>query len=388
MVSSMEPVLRIFRTACLYSEYKCVMDFFEKMNDLEGYARIRGTDAETLRDTALSAVDLDENGCHTYDLGNQTVTARLTAECTLVFEASDGIILKSLPKKGSDEKMYKKAKAECSNLINDVNKVIKKRFDLIFSDFLSGSGKDAKSWLTVYTENIALKQVAKLIVWQQGDKTFILSDNGMIDSRGNEYILTADPVIVAHPMEMQADDLEHWQKYFYTKGLKQPFEQVWEPVHDPETEEISGDRYAGCLISYLSFVDEQKHGIYVEGEDDEDFPDSLSFDFDGLYADVYLIDFRWGTGWRFEIDNISFKNYTRQTNHIIAYFDRLTVMNRVEKDDISLVQLLPGFTLAQICDFITAAQKANAVNVLAQLLEYKNKTFPDFDLMEKFSLDW
>ena len=46
------------------------------------------------------------------------------------------------------------------------------------------------------------------------------------------------------------------------------------------------------------------------------------------------------------------------------------------------------FTLAQITEFIQAAQEANATNVLAALLEYKNKTFPDFDPMDEFTLEW
>ena len=45
-------------------------------------------------------------------------------------------------------------------------------------------------------------------------------------------------------------------------------------------------------------------------------------------------------------------------------------------------------TEAQITEFITAAQEANAVNVLAALLEYKNTHFADFDPMEEFTLEW
>lgn len=72
--------------------------------------------------------------------------------------------------------------------------------------------------------------------------------------------------------------------------------------------------------------------------------------------------------------------------YTIAYLDKLTALNRVENDDVSVVRLLPGFTPAQICEFITAAKKAKAVNVLKQLLEYKNNTLPDFDSMERFTL--
>ena len=52
------------------------------------------------------------------------------------------------------------------------------------------------------------------------------------------------------------------------------------------------------------------------------------------------------------------------------------------------MDLMGGFTLAQITEFIAAAQEASAVNVLAALLEYKNAHFADFDPMEEFTLEW
>ena len=47
-----------------------------------------------------------------------------------------------------------------------------------------------------------------------------------------------------------------------------------------------------------------------------------------------------------------------------------------------------SFTLAQITEFIAAAQETNAVNVLAALMEYKNNNFADFDPMNEFTLEW
>ena len=91
---------------------------------------------------------------------------------------------------------------------------------------------------------------------------------------------------------------------------------------------------------------------------------------------------------RFEIMSFSFKTYTRQVNHIVAYLDRITVWDRVRNDDISVMDMMNAFTLAQIMEFIKTAQEANAVNVLALLLDYKNAHFADFDPMDEFTLEW
>ena len=91
---------------------------------------------------------------------------------------------------------------------------------------------------------------------------------------------------------------------------------------------------------------------------------------------------------RFEIRSFGFRKYTRQVNHVVAYLDRITVWDRVRKDDPTVMDLMPGFTLTQITEFIAAAQEANATNVLAALLEYKNANFADFDPMGEFTLEW
>ena len=52
----------------------------------------------------------------------------------------------------------------------------------------------------------------------------------------------------------------------------------------------------------------------------------------------------------------------------------------------TVARLFGDFTLAQIAEFIIAAQENHAVNVLAILLDYKNKNYADFNPMEEFML--
>ena len=75
-------------------------------------------------------------------------------------------------------------------------------------------------------------------------------------------------------------------------------------------------------------------------------------------------------------------------NHVIAYLDRITMLDRIRKDDLSASDFLPGCNIAQIADYINCAQEANATIVLAALLEYKNAHFADFDPMAEFTLEW
>ena len=61
-------------------------------------------------------------------------------------------------------------------------------------------------------------------------------------------------------------------------------------------------------------------------------------------------------------------------------------IDKTKKDDISVQELLKYFNFAQIIELINIAQKENAVNVLALLIDYKNSNFADLDPMEEFVL--
>ena len=388
------PSLLTFRKANAYSETRAAMVFADKYKDtswrpeyldMETYAQLRGTDADTIRDKYLSDVGLDEKGGKIYDLGNQTVTVRLQKDLGFIVELPTGKTAKSLPKKGADAEKFAVANADFSELKKSVKKIAKNRVNILFADFLSGRERPADAWKESTLNNPLLRQVAGLLVWAQDGKTFTLTDAGAITANGNAYAIGDAEIVLAHPMDMSQTDLDAWQKYFTANGIRQPFEQIWEPV--VEAASIMEDRYKDCMIPYHHFAGKAKHGIHVE---DTDFHNSIYIYFDDCKADVKRIDqmrHAIEMDHRFEVRSISFEKFTRRVNHIIAYLDRATIVERIKKDDVGISTLLPGFTLAQITEFIKVAAENNCTNVTAILLNYKNQNFAGFDPMEEFSLD-
>ena len=379
------PPLGEFRSAVCYSNTRAAMLFAEKYNELDRYALARGTDADTIRDQMLSDVGLDAQGCKFYDLGNQIVTARLQKDLSFLIELPDGKTSKSLPKKGADPVKYEAANSDFSEMKKLTKKIVRSRSRVLFDDFLSGRSRKSTDWQESYLKNPLLRETASLLVWAQGKKTFTISDSGPVDSLGKAYTISDTGVKVAHPMDMKPSEVAAWQKYFAAHGLKQPFLQIWEPVIDLRA--VREDRYKGCMIPYYRFVHQEKHGITVQ---DFDFHNDIAITLKDCNANVERID--WGRheidmSDRFEIQAFSIQKATRQANHIVAYLDRITVWDRVRKDDVSVRMWLDNFTLAQITEFIAAAQESNAVNVLALLLDYKNDHFADYDPMDEFTLE-
>ena len=388
------PSLLTFRKANAYSETRAAMLIADKYKDtswrpeyldMDTYAQIRGTDADTIRDKYLSDVGLDEQGGKTYDLGNQTVTARLQKDLSFLIELPTGKAAKSLPKKGADADKYAAANADFSEMKKNTKKSAKNRGNILYSDFLSGRTREADAWKESCLKNPLLRQVSSLLVWTQGGRTFTLTDVSSITADGVDYTIGDGEIALAHPMDMSQTDLSAWQKYFAANGIKQPFEQIWEPVVDPNA--ITEDRYKDCMIPYYRFAGQKKHGIHVE---DTDFHNSIYIYFDDCKTDVKRIDqmrHMIEMDHRFEVQKISFEKFTRKANHIIAYLDRVTIYDRIRKDDTGISAFLPQFTLAQITEFIKVATENNCTNVTALLLDYKNQNFADFDPMEEFSLE-
>ena len=378
------PPLLTFRLACMYSETRSAMMLSDRFHDLEKYAQIRGTDEDTIRDLYLSDVGLDPDGTKTYDLGSQTVTAIMQQDFSFIIKTEAGKIVKSVPKKGADPEKYSSAVADFSEMKKSTKKIIKNRCALLLRDFLSKRSRQADAWEQSYISNPILRSVAQKIIWQQDENTFILSGSSAITVDGLDYEISQSPIILAHPMEMNEQEITAWQKYFTFHNIKQPFAQIWEPVIN--SKDIKPDRYEGSTIPFYRFKGQEKHGITVV---DEEFHDIIDITLMGCKADIYRID---PTGHEinmddlFEISSFEFEKYNRQANHIVAYLDKITIFDRIKKDDVSIVNQLSNFTMAQISEFIKIASENNSVNVMASLLEYMNNHFADYDPMEEFTL--
>lgn len=380
------PPLYTFRKANAYSETRAAMLFADKYHELDEYAKVRGADADFIRDNYLSNIGVDAQGRKVYELGNQTVTACLQSDLTFIVELENGKIAKSLPKKGAVPSKYEAASADFSEMKKSARKIVKNRVDNLFADFLSGRARDAESWCGSYLNNPLLRAVAKLLVWAQNEDTFSIGENGPVLADGTSYVIKKnEKIILAHPMEMKAADIKAWQKFFTANWLKQPFEQIWEPVADAT--DITADRYADCMIPFYRFNGQEKHGITIE---DENFHSIINIYLKSCKSDIVRIDKRRHEILpedRFQIRSFSYKEFNRQVNHIVTFFDRMVIYDRIKNNDITMGQYLSSFTLAQITKFIKVATENNCANATAVLLEHKNNNFADFDPMEEFSLD-
>lgn len=385
--SSGRSTIIVARGALMLSDTREAMLYIEKCKLLSEYAKLRGTDEASIRDNVLADFGFDSNGKIIYDLGNTTIEITIAEDLTLsIYDVGANKIVKSIPKKGADADKYEKASAQYSEIKANVKKVVKTRNDMLFEEFLSGKTRSAASWQSSYLKNPILHRVAELIVWKHGRNYFTLSESGAVDSSNNPYeIGESGQIGVAHPMEMTKSEISKWQKYFLSHGLKQPFEQIWEPVVDEKT--LKEDRYRGLPIPFYRFRGQLKHGIDIY---DADFHNEISITLYGFKAEILRLDWERHSidvNHRFEIKSIKpYGKFSRSHNHLIAYLDKCTIYGRIKNDDVNVVELLNSFTLAQIMDFIRFANENNSTNVTAAIMDYKNAHYGNESVMDEFVL--
>ena len=147
----------------------------------------------------------------------------------------------------------------------------------------------------------------------------------------------------------------------------------------PLSKEYSEKTAKECMIPYYRFRNREKDGIMIY---DENFHETVVIEFVDCAASVARIDWHrheLNNEDRFEVTDFAFTHYNRQVNHIVAYLDKVTVLERIKKDDASVVDILNDFSLAQILEFISEANENGSKNCLALLLQEKNRRWPEYD---------
>lgn len=373
----------VLEQALVLSDTKAAAVFLEQHDRLHLYAQFRGIKTEEVYEKYLFDFDFNEAGVRIFDLGSTTIEVTLTADLGLTMvNTATGKPVKSIPKRGVDPAVQKKAANDLDDMRQNLKKAVKIKQNQLWLDYLEGTALSAANWKDCYLKNPFLNRIARILVWEQNGNTFLLTDSGAVDSAGRAYPLTDFPVRIAHPMEMQHDDLAAWQRYFTARALKQPFQQIWEPVCAQSG--FQEDRYADCPIRAVYFRSQERRGIHTDWSPGSYYED-YSLRIDGFDLEAVPVENDSG---KLEIVRLCPEAWNRRANTVIAYLDRITVYSRIKKDDTSVMNQIGGFTLAQIMEFIALAQEHGAVNVTALLLDYKNKTFEGLDPMEEFTLDW
>ena len=140
-----EQIIRV-RGAILLNDTVTAMRYADSLGHLERYAKLRGMNADDIRDNIISDFGLDENGKKTWAIAGKMVTAFLNPDLTLSLTDENGKLMKSVPKKGADPAEYEAVNKEFTAMKKDIKATAKTRNDKVFADFLSGRSRPGMAW--------------------------------------------------------------------------------------------------------------------------------------------------------------------------------------------------------------------------------------------------
>lgn len=370
----------IARGALMLNDTKAAMLYLDTFGALPAYARLRGMDPNVLRDTQLADFGFDGDGRKVYELGDKTVTVSLADDLTLrLVNDETGKTVRSIPKRGSDPELYEAARADLAAMRKNIKKAISGRRDKLFADFLSGKETKVEDWVASYLGNPVLRSIAQLLVWQQGERTFIVCGKETVDVAGQPVVLDGAGIALAHPMYMEPADVAAWQQYLLRNKLRQPFQQMWEPVVNLNA--IEPDRYSYIKIRAYLLRNKERHGIHVVQVGYYDY--DVRFD-DCRAVVAYISSERHAVSQDdyCAVRNIAILKHSRKSNHIIGYLDRCALYAGaymcIDDDDVAALEpLLEQLDLAKTIDLLGLASERGAVKVAARLLDYKEEKFPE-----------
>ena len=392
------------RESLLLSDTVSAARFFDSIGELKKYAKKRGMSETELRNsTMLPDFGFDDNGVKRYDIGGNTIEARVTNALTIeLFDTAKQKVIRSFPKKSDDPdkaaacaKNFAEFKKQVTAFIKDFNLQLAKMY-------MSGESIGSDTWNKVYREHPIISKLNNYIIWQDSDNhTFAVIGGQIVDSADTLYT-PVGKIRMAHVLDMEADDILRWQNLLREKKQALLIEQVWEPVRILYDDSI-GSRYNSAVITSkdrnLLKSRLKRRGINVSaGEASRDYDHRAGkylFDpendlyFDQTASIHYTIDEQSGD---LTLGVLSIKNAseTRKLNAILLEIDKITISAQIMRDNAQAIDedVLAELTISQITDFVKLAAENNAVNCTALLLDYKNKTYPDYDGMDEFVLDW
>lgn len=386
--------IMLARGAILLNDSREAMTFAEKNELHDRYSELRDKDPNVQRATEGYEFGLDRDLKKIYQLGSAEIELSVDQDLKVtLFNLNSKKEIKSIPKKDVDSQAYKAASSDFDSIKRHVRGMITTLNKSLKRDFIRDNRYEINGWKTAYLDNPLMNKAARLIVWSYNEpykkpQHFTLSTNGPMTVDGQAFTIGETGKIgLAHPIDMTEKEREEWQRYFTKNGLKQPFEQMWEPVIAiPDTQK----RYSQKKINMYRILEMAEAGMEVSGTD---------FDFlaQGRKTTIPFSTEYWDRSYHYlaissnasvTLGDIELGlSEKRFTNHILFILEKATIDGRIEEDDPSVIDVIRLFTAAQVEQYLQLALQENAQKVVAALLNLKNEQFGEFPGVDAFTLD-
>ena len=211
-------------------------------------AAATGLDAVEAADALVPTLGLDSRGELKLDYGSRIFTARLNARLEMELLDQDGRVMKTLPagRSTDDATKVRQAKETWSSLKTGLKRLIRVQARRLEDSMIHGHSWSLsaleKSWLS----HPVLSRLARSVIWQtSGLRMRITEDHRFATMEDDPATPAADALLrVAHPLSLEAAELDAWRQVFADYQLFQIVPQL-----DRETYQVSSEGSASKRLA-------------------------------------------------------------------------------------------------------------------------------------------
>lgn len=216
------------------NKYQSVLESAQEM--MKRIAVARDLKPEQLEDRLVPDLGLSEKGEIKLNFGSRNFIGFVDAQLKPIIKDASGTVVKALPSAGKDDDkaLVKESTATWSDLCKELKPVAKlqlERLELAMVNSRRWSGAEFKSLFVI---SPLLQNLVKGLVWGMFSSKIKLSTSFMVDAKNDFVDADGKPIKISdgasigivHPLLMDENSLETWQKLFARKKQSQPFAQL------------------------------------------------------------------------------------------------------------------------------------------------------------------
>lgn len=251
-------------------------------------AKNLGTDLDSLLDSIISDLGFDTNGEMLLDYGPRKFKATIDQQMgAIVLTDEKGKTLRSLPKpnKNDDADSAEKAKEEYKAIREEYKNIMANHTSKLEKYMASGKSWNVDQWKAMYCQNPILRSFAVSLMWGEYEgsrliKSFRYMEDGSFNTSDEEEYEPGNNqntvIMLVHPCDLSAEELDQWKEQFENYEVKQPFEQLEAQIYTPgEKYESATERtdFPGEIYTYSAMNVMKKYGWTVSGDQQYEYSD-------------------------------------------------------------------------------------------------------------------
>lgn len=220
---------------------------------LSASAAQQGVSPEELEEMSVPDFGFDASGIRRTTIGEWTAEIAIagTRDVELRWRKVDGDKAQSsIP--ADVKRDHADALKRVKRSLKEIETILPAQAARIERLLLDDRARPVDLWRQRYLDHPLLRHIARRLIWQFDDVTFIAQDEAFVDASGAKVKLPADkPVRLWHPIESAASEVLAWRRWLESNRITQPFKQAHREIYVLTDAERQTRNYSNRFAAHI-----------------------------------------------------------------------------------------------------------------------------------------